>query len=317
MHDCIRHMTQRNRKFGVRTAKSATLAGLALLLLLPLKQSATTALPIQIMSWGPIGRDWQQTLHITALRMGCSGEPSSCIGAIDPGGPPKVVMSILFKTSSLGYGQQYSALSLAQPALYEVSIDDFISQYQKIADEHVDPAASLNSFIDGLKSRNHRLRFGATIYEDELSSEDVSDRRLPAALRAKFDGIHLFLHYRSHAPQYAQYVQRAKQLFPNAEIIGGIYSYDRISYLPCTPGGQPCSVDEEINYFNQSLASVADLAKNGAISWIELYPGLFGREAQWRNWTGPRICPGRVDACVQNTRRMDNAVAAKIKELLG
>ena len=110
--------------------------------------------------------------------------------------------------------------------------------------------------------------------------------------------------------------RRARETSCRAEIVGGIYVYDRISYLPCSPGGRPCSVDEEMNYFNQSLSAVTDLARDGGVSWIEIYPGLFGREAEWKNWSGPRMCTGRMDACVANTRRMDDAVAAKLKDLL-
>jgi len=36
--------------------------------------------------------------------------------------------------------------------------------------------------------------------------------------------VHLFIHYRMHGPDYATYVQQAKQLFfPNAKIIAGAY----------------------------------------------------------------------------------------------
>ena len=177
----------RRKTFGVRVAQGIVALCFAISFFAPARPAPVAAPAFQVMSWGPIGRDWQRTLHITGMRMGCSGEPSACISAIDPGGPASVVLSILFKANTIGYGQQYSALSLAQPALSEISFDDFISQYQKIAEEHVDPVASLNSFIDGVKSRNHLLRFGATIYEDELG--DLSDRRLPAATRARFDTV--------------------------------------------------------------------------------------------------------------------------------
>jgi len=52
-------------------------------------------------------------------------------------------------------------------------------------------------------------------------------------VKAQFDVIRLFLHYRANGPSYAGYVAQAKAYFPNAQIVAGVYPYDRIDYWPC------------------------------------------------------------------------------------
>lgn len=274
---------------------------------------------MRVMTWGEISPQWQSTLHVSGVRMGCSSPPQSCGKSLSSvNGGTKVFLSILLKPDTVDYGQQYSALSLQNPSLVEISLDDFVSQYYKLYKANAgDPSAILGSFIDGIKSRNPRLQFGATIYENDLGTEYLSDKDLPPSLRARFDIVHFFVHYRGDTPKYEQYVRQLKSLFPNAQVIGGVYAYDRISYLPCLPNGQPCSVEQEMNYFNESLDAATNLLKQGAISWIEVYPGLFGREAEWSNWKYPKLCSGRVPECVANTQKMDQAVVAKIKQLLG
>jgi hypothetical protein len=274
---------------------------------------------MRIMTWGEITPQWQRTLHVSGVRMGCSSTPESCVKYLSTvNNGTKVFLSILLKPETVDYGQQYSALSLQTPSLTEISLDDFVSQYYRLSQAKIkDPSALLDSFIDGIKSRNPKLQFGATIYENDIGQEFLSDKELPAAIRAKFDVIHFFVHYRGNTPQYAQYIQQLKTLFPRAQMVGGVYAYDRISYLPCLPNSKPCAVEEEMNYFNQSLDIATSLLQQAKISWLEVYPGLFGREAEWSNWKAPRICPGRLPECVANTEKMDQTFVSKIKQLLG
>ena len=270
---------------------------------------------MRVMTWVGISPEWQRTLHVSGLRMGCSSPPQSCIKSLPSGSSgTKVFLAVLLKTDTVDYGQQYSALSLQNPSLVEIGLDDFVSQYYKLYKANAgDPSAILSSFIDGVKSRNPKLQFGATIYENDFGTEYLSDKDLPPALRAKFDMVHFLVHYRGNSPKYEQYIRQLKTLFPNAQIVGGIYAYDRISYLPCLPNGQPCSVEQEMNYFNQSLDAATNLLKQGGISWLEIFPGVFGREAEWSDWKNPKLCAGRVPECVANTQKMDQAVVAKIK----
>jgi len=281
---------------------------------------ATAAPALNIMTWATTTPEWQRTLHVSGLRLGCSSVPQSCMKYMATLNTPakSFFLAILLKPDTVDYGAQYSALSSQLSALQEVGLDDFVSQYAKLSKAGVaDPPALLNSFIDGIKSRNRNLRFGATIYEDELGGDSLGDKNLPPALRAKFDTIHFFIHFRGNTPRYADYVQQVKRLFPNAQIVAGLYPYDRISYVPCLPKGQPCSPEEELNDFNQSLDTAINLLQQGTISWIEFFPGIFGHEDNWSNWSAPRICPGRLPDCVANSKKMDQSVVDKIKQLLG
>jgi hypothetical protein len=273
---------------------------------------------LRIMSWGQPDPEWQRTLHISGLRQGCSSAPESCVRSISSVKPgTEVFLSILLKPETVTYGEQYSALSLRTPSLVEIGLDDFVSQYSKLGGTD-NATAVLNSFIDGIKSQNRNLKFGATIYENDLGTEYLSDRDLPPAVRAKFDTIHFYIHYRGDTPKYAEYIPQLKALFPRAQIIGSVYAYDRISYLPCAPKGQPCTPEQEMGYFNQSLDITGNLLRDGTITWLEIFPGLFGHEGSWPNWkSDSRLCSGRIPECVANTQKMDAALAAKIKQLLG
>jgi hypothetical protein len=275
---------------------------------------------IKIMTWAGTSSDWQRQLHVSGLRVACSSAPQSCMKYFSSiKSPAKTYfLSILLKPDTVAYGAEYSALSRQAPNLQEIGLDDFVSQYWKLYKGGVsDPPTALNQFIDGVKGVNPNLRFGATIYEDDIGGEYLGDKDLPPALRAKFDVVHFFLHYRGNAAKYAEYVEQLKHIFPNAQIAGGLYAYDRISYLPCLPKGQPCSEQQELDDFDASLNSAVSLAEQGTISWIELFPGVFGHEADWGDWKNPKLCPGRLDDCVANTKKMDEAVVAKIKQLLG
>jgi hypothetical protein len=277
---------------------------------------ARSAAQLNIISWANITPEWQRTLHVSGLRLGCSSPPQSCMKYMASlNSPAKAFfLAILLKPdTAVGYAAQYSALSSQLPALQEIGLDDFVSQYAKLSKAGVaDPPAFLSSFIDGIKSLNRNLRFGATIYEDELAGDSLGDKNLPPALRAKFDTVHFFIHFRGNTPKYADYVQQVKRLFPNAQVVAGIYPYDRISYVPCLPKGQPCSPEEEFNYFNQSLDTAMNLLQQGTVSWIEFFPGIFGHEDNWNGWSAPRLCPGRLSDCVANTKKMTQSVAAKI-----
>jgi hypothetical protein len=125
--------------------------------------------------------------------------------------------------------------------------------------------------------------------------------------------VHLYMHYRADTPNTPQYVQQAKRIFPNAKVILGVYAYDRISYLPCTKGGQPCTPQEEQNYLRQGLDADLQLVNSGEADGIEFWPGSFGRVETWKGWDEPRICPGRKQRCVQNTQQMLQIVAEEFK----
>jgi hypothetical protein len=252
---------------------------------------------------------WNQELGVKYTRQGCSDAPAACIafvGNVAHSENVKVTLHIpLNSLTTAAYALEYSQLSLNAPYLVEVSVDDFVSQFKVLPGQ---PAAIVEQVIKNLKSANHNLAFGATIYEDDLVSPYLQNAELPAAVRAQFQYVHLFLHYREDGPNFPGYVSKAKQLFPNARIIAGSYAYDRRAFLPCAPKGQTCTVEQDIDLFKQSLTIQVQEMKHGIVDHIEFYPGYFGTEDQWPSWTNARECDQtEIPACIANTKAMREA----------
>jgi hypothetical protein len=266
-----------------------------------------------VITWGENTPEWNRKLDVSAIRQGCSDTPTSCINEIKSQKGKKIFLSILLKTAIPGnYGPQYGLLAREAPSLVSIGADDFVGQYQKLflAGFQNAPAA-LTSLVDGIKSGN--VGFGLTIYEDDLHSPYLSDQDFPPATRAKVDYVHLYIHYRADTPNTTRYVQEAKAIFPNAKVILGVYAYDRISYLPCTKGGQPCTAQQEQDYLRQGLDTDLQLVKSGDAAGIEFWPGSFGKIDEWKGWDEARICPGRRSECVKNTHEMRQIVAEEFK----
>jgi hypothetical protein len=266
-----------------------------------------------VITWGENTPEWNRKLDVSAIREGCSGTPTSCIEEIKSQKGKKVFLSILLKTAIPGnYGPQYGLLAREASSLVSIGADDFVGQYQKLfLAGFQNPPVALTSLIDGIKSGS--VGFGLTIYEDDLRSPYLGDEDFPPATRAKVDYVHLYIHYRADTPNTAQYVQQAKAIFPNAKVILGVYAYDRISYLPCAKGGQPCTAQQEQDYLRQGLDADLQLVKNGDAAGIEFWPGSFGKIDEWKGWDEARICPGRKAECVQNTHEMQQIVAEEFK----
>jgi hypothetical protein len=273
----------------------------------------------EVITWGPNSAEWNQILHVSGMRFGCSDTPGSCIreavSVSKNGNGAEIFLAVPLKAETVGYGRQYAELSRNPTSVVEIGVDDFTGQYERLLSAGANNAADiLNALIEGVKSGDSKLRFGATIYEDELRSAALSDPNLPAAIRAKFDLVHLYLHFRNNAANTSAYVKQAKQLFPNAKIILGVYAYDRISYIPCAKGpSRACTKQEELNYFGEALDADITLLKNGAVSGLEFYPGSFGREQGWSGWDKPGICPGRKQECIENTKALRKLVLDKFK----
>ena len=273
-----------------------------------------------VISWNQPTHDWDQQLHLSAIRTGCSDQPQTCLReakSISKSGVKVFLSTLLKPDTATQYGVEYGQTSKGDHALVEVGLDDFVGQYERLyLNGTQDPASTLNSMIDGVKS-NPNLGFGLTIYEDDLTSPYLADQRFPAATRAKIDYIHFYIHYRVDTPKTADYVKELKTVFPNAKVILGVYPYDRISYLPCAKGGSvPCTPEQELDSVRQSVDIALELAKNGTAAGIEFYPGIFGRESDWKGWDGGRNCPGRRDQCVANTQKMHAVVAEEFRKNL-
>lgn len=284
-------------------------------MLLMMSTAVGGAISNRMITWGENTAEWNRLLHLGALRLGCSDPPASCADyaehASKSQGVDKVFLAILLKPDQTpAYARQYSQLSQSHPALYEVGFDDFVgqSERQKL------PMAAMSSLLDdivrGFKSVNPKLNFGITVYEDELTSSSFPLSQLDEQFRKNVDFVHLYPHYRKEAESFSAAVQQSRQIFPSAKIIAGVYAYDRRDYLPCTRGGSaPCTNQEEISLFAQSFKERLGMLGNSGVEWLESYPGNFGTEAHWQNWTQPRMCrPERLQECIENTKAMREIV---------
>jgi hypothetical protein len=265
----------------------------------------------KVIVWGVDSNtpEWNRVLGVSGTRQGCTSPPSGCVHMAKELARKyhvKVFLSIGLNSGTPDYAVQYSQLSSGTRDLVEVGLDDFVALYRKLEANSSNARAIIQSTIDNLKSVNPNLKFGVTLYEDELDSPYVQGAKLPAATRARFDYIHLYPHFRQNGPKYGKYIPEVKKLFPNARIIAGVYAYDRRNYLSCAQGGRStCSVDQEMQLFQKTIAIESGLLRDGTVDWIEFYPGNFGREDQWKGWANPRICrPGDQETCIQSTKQL-------------
>jgi len=279
-----------------------------------------------IYTWIGNTREWDRKLHVSGYRMGCdTGDPQGCVRdateEVGQEGLVRIFLSMFEDPQRTpDDAREYSRLSLSHPFLAEAGFDDFVGRYEKLFSKTgVHPQVWLRGAMRNVKAENPRLAFGITLYEDELDSPYLREPRLPADLAASIDYVHLFLHYRMNAPQYEADVQRAKTLFPKAQIIAGLYAYDRIDYIPCSPSSErPCTPDEEIRLYKQAVGIDARLLKQGRIAGIEFYPGFFGKEEEWGGWKHADYCSaGRVEKCIENTRIMRQNTVETLGAALG
>jgi hypothetical protein len=278
-------------------------------------------LPLHVIAWDGSTPEAEKLLRFSGIRQGCSDPPESCMKAAAIAarrGTRKVFISMVLKPETISYGVRYSELSKGNPFVEEVGLDDFVGQYFELWKmQGPKSPAMLDALISSLKSINPNLHFGVTLYEDDLARfrEYLSDPRLPASIRNKVDYVHFYCHYRAGSENYLEYLNRAKDAFPRAQVIAGVYAYDRIDYLPCAPDSSPCSPQQEMDGFNRELDTAITLLRNGTASWIEFYPGYFGREARWTGWDNRRICsPERKHGCIERTIRMHSIVAGKLNQ---
>jgi len=269
----------------------------------------------QVIVWGKNTPEWNRQLGVTGARTGCSDTPPSCIARANSFASEgvQVFLAVPLRKDTLAYSAEYVKLSSTAPSLVEIGIDDFADQYRKLIASDADAPALLNAFIDAVEREGGQLKFGATIYEDDLDSPELSDAKLPVSIRRKFDFVHLYLHYRSDAARMPEYFRRAVTLFPGAKIFLGVYAYDRISYIPCAKGdSRPCTQAEEMKYLGEALDADLALLKEDAAG-LEFYPGSFGIEQEWTGWERPNVCPGRKQECLENTKALRLLVLEKLQ----
>ena len=308
-------MQKGNPAHRSRTTSSrivATVSGAILLLLSPVMGVQVSN---KVITWGENTPEWNRVLRPGGLRAGCSGSPDGCAEYAQKvsrsQGVDKVFLAILLKPDQTpAYMSLYSQLSLNHPALYEVGFDDFVGQCERQKLSMPAISALLDEIMHELKSANQKLNFGITMYEDELNSSRFPLSSLDEQFRNSVDFVHLYPHYRKESPSFSTAVQLTRQIFPSAKIVAGVYAYDRRDYLPCAHGDpSPCTNQEELSLFTQSLKERYAMLGNSGVEWIEFYPGDFGTESHWQQWKQPRMCvPQRVQECVENTIAMREVV---------
>jgi hypothetical protein len=285
--------------------------------------AAITAIPsghLLVITWGGNSPDWNQALHLSGVRIGCSDAPASCIQQVDQMAASQhvssVFLAILLNSANVATNAAtYGNLALSHPNLAEVGFDDFVSQCEKT---HLGPgelSSLLETVASNLKSRTSRVQFGATIYQDQLVTGELDRLQISDGARRSIDLIHLFPHYRKERKSVTEYIAEAKRAFPNAKVIIGIYAYDRREYLPCSADIHvACSNQEEVDLFEKVLREDLRVASSEGAFGVEFFPGNFGAEDSWKGWNNPRACKqGERDVCVQNTV----AMRQKVREVLG
>jgi hypothetical protein len=273
----------------------------------------------EVATWAGNTPAWDDRLGVSVIRQACELEPFACLLRLKDGvesrrvqrwilvvkgGPDKIERD----------SAEYSKLSEVEHRLIEIDIDDFVStikswHFSTNGEAH----KTLARIINNLKHANRSLRFGITLYEDDLDSVVLTST--PLEIRAEVNRIALYLHYRGNAGNFAHYVAEYQLLFPNAAIWAGSYAYDRIDYLPCRESGtQRCTAAEEVALYTESLSNQLDLLHHGKVAGIEFYPGYFGREKQWNGWSQSRICrPSRISECIEMTLKLRTIAAGAIR----
>src|SRR5690348_9134297 len=279
-------------------------------LLVTLALTGDAAGTFLVVAWGAPSSEWTRALGISAIRIGCSDTPRSCVQEAARLAKTQDVSSIFIAVllkpeSAAGNAAAFAQLGPSHPEITEIGFDDFVGQAERTKLTGDALSSLLADFSAGLHLYGSHLKWGITVYQDELWNGRLSKLGLSDETRAAVDAVHLFPHYRKQQIPLEKSVSEVKRLFPNAAVLLGNYAYDRREYLPCSVHGARCSDEEEISLFNNNLRQSLDLAKQGVVAGIELYPGNFGQETSWKNWSNPRFCKDTERSeCIQNTRAM-------------
>src|SRR5579872_5007467 len=217
---------------------------LLLLALVPCPSSGQSQTPPFIMTWAGNTPDSNALLGVNTIRLGCSSTPDFCFTEIQRSASSDDVQRVFLAirmdpTTSANYAAQISQWSLTHPVLFSVGFDDLVNRMEHLQNDFgiAHPGTVVTDTINAAKSANPNLKFSVSMYEDLLGSPLLGDSNLPLSTRQNIDYVDLYIHYRQDGANYANYIQQTKAIFPNARIIASVYAYDRLDYLPCSPGG--------------------------------------------------------------------------------
>lgn len=270
---------------------------------------ARSAMAWTVATWAQNTRDGIEKFGFTQLRSGCSDTPEECVRLAQSirqsEGVETIAIGIALDRADTAllrdYAARYAACADRRSGVAEISIDDFYSFMRR------NKLRDFPSVLAAAKGINSDLRFSITLYEDDLDAIAADESLFTAELNDRVQRIYLYLHYRANANNYADYVSRTRALFPQAEIFGGSYAYDRIDYIACAEGPDTsrCNRDREIELFRTALMQQVALLRSGVLAGLEFYPGQFGREQDWDGWNNPKICRAKRRAeCIEITRKM-------------
>jgi hypothetical protein len=291
----------------------------SLLVLLSVVSLKAFAAEREIIVYGQNAPEWNKNLGVTATRSACNGTVDFCMtsmAALMAGQHTSRFYLNLFDDpkTNLERAKGFGERSLAEPRLRELGIDDFPDHWNGWCHNASVPCEGfLRQIIENAKSKNPALKFGVTIYEDQIAGL-LANPRFTADLRGRIDNVHLALHDRNNGPRFETYLAQIKRAFPRAQVIGVSYTYDRLDYEKCTSPSGGCGAVEARELNKKLLRVQARLLKEGVLAGIEFYPGHFGWEEKWPAWNDPKICkPERKADCIENTRVMHGDAVAILK----
>jgi hypothetical protein len=158
--------------------------------------------------------------------------------------------------------------------LEEIGFDDFLTYWKSILKRN---QTTLTKIIDNTKKINSNLKFGITLYEDQIPYlKEGTVYHLNDHNSKGINYVHLYLHHRNTSIETD--VATVKTLFPNAKIIAGSYAYDSPGTICTKSNNKTCTDTEQLHYFNDSIRRQANLMKSGVIDAIEFWPAYFGNE---------------------------------------
>jgi hypothetical protein len=282
-----------------------------LLTILMASSASVAAQTREVIIYGQNTPAWNQKIGVTGTRGTCNLAPVKCIQTVktilDEQHTSRFYLNLVADPKTVAdYAALYSRASLSEHRLYEITLDDFPEHFNTWSRmPGVTADALLGQVIDRTKSVNPNLKFGVTIYEDQIDSL-LANPRFVASLRNRIDTIHLYVHFRADGPLFEAYVLRIKQNFPFSSVIAGSYPYDRIDYWACAPSSRAhCTSAQELDLYKQTLKIQVRLLEQGVVRAIEFYPAFFGMEEKYGGWSDPRQCsPERKQICIDNTKTL-------------
>ena len=188
----------------------------------------------------------------------------------------------------LGEAKAWSVKSVHDPRVLCLLLDDFVACYYKMLRHGRNGPKLMLDLIAAAQSVNPALPLGITLYEDEIgptADEFLNGKQVVnlGAIRGRIGFVSFYLHNRTHVPQLREYVEAARLRFPNAKIVGGIYTQDRRPYEAKYFGRSlDCPRAEEQALFRENLVQAWRLAQEGRLDGVELFPASYGQEEDLR-----------------------------------